>query len=201
MNVPNALSILRILMIPFFAVLYLTAKTPQDYWFAAGLLLLSGLTDVLDGIIARKYHLVTKLGRILDPVADKLTQAAVCVLLAIRNPDLSILPIMYIIKEGLMLIGGYKILKKSKDIASSRWFGKMATVVFYGTMMLLIAFPNLPTWFTFSAITVVIVCMIFSFTMYLPLFFKYYQDRDLMEKMETEEKQNKEKKTDDQSKD
>lgn len=119
MNVPNALSILRILMIPFFAVLYLTAKTPQDYWFAAGLLLLSGLTDVLDGIIARKYHLVTKLGRILDPVADKLTQAAVCVLLAIRNPDLSILPIMYIIKEGLMLIGGYKILKKSKDIASS----------------------------------------------------------------------------------
>lgn len=191
MNLPNALSILRILLIPFFSVLYLNAKFPSDYWLAAALLLLSGLTDILDGMIARKYHLITKLGRILDPVADKLTQASVCICLAVRNPDLSILPIMYILKEGLMLIGGYKILKRSKDIASSRWFGKMATAVFYAAMMLLIAFPNLPTWFTFSAITVVIVCMIFSFTMYLPLFFKYYQGRELAENETSKEEQEK----------
>lgn len=174
MNIPNALSILRILLIPVIIAVYLTAKDTSNYFLAAGLLLLSGLTDVLDGIIARKYNQITKLGRILDPTADKLTQITVCVLLAIRNPDLTILPILYIIKEGLMLIGGFKILKKSSDIAPSRWFGKMATAIFYGLTILLIAFPNMPNWFIITAITLVIVCMIFSFTMYLPLFFKYY---------------------------
>lgn len=189
MNVPNFLSIVRIILIPVFAVVYLSAPevapeaglwVPQ-YLLAAGILLFSGLTDVLDGVIARRCHQITKLGRILDPVADKLTQATVTVLMAVRNPEWTILPILYIGKEVLMLIGGVKLLKMHHDIAPSKWFGKLATAVFYITMILLIAMPGLPSWATITAITLVIVTTVFAFGMYFPLYFKYLQNKNEMQ--------------------
>ena len=83
-SIPNILSYIRILLIPVFAYCYLTANTDGDYYFAAVILLFSGLTDMADGMIARKFGMITYLGKILDPLADKLTQATVAVCLAIR---------------------------------------------------------------------------------------------------------------------
>ena len=79
MNVPNLLTILRLLLIPVFGVCYFLVSDEYFYLYPAAILLLSGLTDMLDGAIARKYHLITQLGQFLDPLADKLTMATVVV--------------------------------------------------------------------------------------------------------------------------
>lgn len=73
LSIPNILSLFRLLLIPVYTVLFLRAERPVDYWWAAGILAVSTLTDMVDGKIARRFHMVTNLGKILDPVADKAT--------------------------------------------------------------------------------------------------------------------------------
>ena len=75
LSIPNILSLFRLLLIPVYTVLFLRAERPVDYWWAAGILAVSTLTDMVDGKIARRFHMVTNLGKILDPVADKATSA------------------------------------------------------------------------------------------------------------------------------
>ena len=82
LSIPNILSLFRLLLIPVYTVLFLRAERPVDYWWAAGILAVSTLTDMVDGKIARRFHMVTNLGKILDPVADKATQCTLLVCLA-----------------------------------------------------------------------------------------------------------------------
>ena len=100
MNIPNALSLVRIVLLPVFATLYLMSNQYSNllYW-SFGVLLLSGITDSLDGIIARKFNQITELGKILDPVADKLTQVTVVLCLAVRSLELIPLLIICFAKE------------------------------------------------------------------------------------------------------
>lgn len=90
-------------LVPVFLHLYLNAATGREYLLAAGILVLSALTDVLDGFIARRYHMITKLGQILDPAADKMTLAAVTLSLWHKIPDLWPLFAIFITKELLMV--------------------------------------------------------------------------------------------------
>ena len=184
MSIPNALSILRIILIPIYVFVYLSAPdavsaadpaTFAPYLWAGAILVFSGLTDVLDGIIARRFHQITKLGRILDPLADKLTQAAVTVTLAIRNPQWIFLPVIYILKELLMMIGGMILINKFRDMAPSKWFGKLATGVFYCATILLVSLPIMPGWCKLALIISIIVTLVFAFIMYFPLFFSYFR--------------------------
>ena len=85
-TIPNLMSYARVLLIPLFCWLYLTAESLSDYFWASAVVLLSSLTDLLDGKIARRFHMVTELGKVLDPVADKLTHAALAVCLATATP-------------------------------------------------------------------------------------------------------------------
>ncbi len=167
LGIPNLLSILRLILIPaYVAAMFLTTK-----WIAAIILVISGLTDVLDGIIARNYHMVTELGRILDPLADKLTQATVCVCLVIWQPSLVWLLAIFVIKELAMIVAGANIIHKGKEMISSRWFGKLATVVFYVVMVAIILFQ--PSRQVDMILIVISLCfMLFSFIMYIPIFFK-----------------------------
>lgn len=101
MTIPNALSLFRIALVPAFAVLYLCSG-PDNYllYWALGILVLSGLTDSFDGIIARKFNQITDLGKLLDPIADKLTQVTVVLCLAIRNTYLIPLLIICVVKDS-----------------------------------------------------------------------------------------------------
>ena len=167
LGIPNLLSILRLILIPaYVAAMFLTTK-----WIAAIILVISGLTDVLDGIIARNYHMVTELGRILDPLADKLTQATVCVCLVIWQPSLVWLLAIFVIKELAMIVAGANIIHKGKEMISSRWFGKLATVVFYVVMVAIILFQ--PSRQVDMILIAISLCfMLFSFIMYIPIFFQ-----------------------------
>lgn len=170
MSIPNILSVFRLILIPVFLLVFFLM--PDQIWLSVLILLISGLSDVADGIIARKFDMVTQLGKILDPLADKLTQAAVCVALCIRHPQIIFLAVIFVIKESLMLAGGCLLIKSGKKIRSSKWFGKAATVVLYGVMIAIIAFPSMPEWLLLLLCGIAIFFVVFAFIMYVPEFLK-----------------------------
>ncbi len=170
MSIPNILSFFRIVLIPVFLVVYFIF--PEHIWLPAIILLVSGLSDIIDGIIARKCNMITQLGKILDPLADKLTQAAVGIALFIRHPELIFFVIIFVIKEIMMLVGGCVLVKSGKKIRSSKWFGKAATVVLYTIMIIIILFPSLPSGVLYLLSGIAIGFVVFAFVMYIPEFLK-----------------------------
>ena len=132
-TLPNVLSVVRILIIPIIVWLYCVEK---NYLWAGIMLIASGVTDVVDGFIARHFKMVSDLGKVLDPVADKLTQAAMLVCLITRFP-LMLLPfVLLILKETFMSITGLLVIQKTGYVASAVWHGKVATALLYATMIL-----------------------------------------------------------------
>ena len=126
-SIPNILSILRIALIPLLLHYYFVGRVN-----AAGILLiLSALTDAADGFIARRFNQITPLGKILDPVADKLTQICVTVGLCLTYTALLPLALVLAIQELLMGLMGITLLRRGKQPFSARWWGKLATIVFY----------------------------------------------------------------------
>ena len=88
LNIPNLLSLFRLLLIPVYITIYLRAQDKADYFLAASILAVSCLTDMIDGQIARRFNMITDLGKLLDPIADKLTQFALVLCLSLRHPVL-----------------------------------------------------------------------------------------------------------------
>ena len=126
-TIPNALSVLRLIIVPFFAWSFLTGHTI----IATILLAVSGLSDMLDGMIARKFNQVTELGKMLDPLADKVTQGVVAVCLGIKYPIILPVLLIFVVKELLMLICASILLKKKKRPTAAMWYGKVGTAMFY----------------------------------------------------------------------
>lgn len=139
-SIPNILSYFRLLLIPLFIVLYVQ----EDFTEALITLAASGLSDILDGRIARKYDMVTDLGKVLDPVADKLTQCAMMLCVAMRYPAMWWLLGLHVVKEAVMLIMGWYVLKRTDTVNSAIWAGKLCTGVIYAVMMLHVILPHLP---------------------------------------------------------
>ncbi len=137
MNVPNTLSFIRLLLIPAFCAAFLAG--PEYYIWAGIALLLSALSDLLDGYFARRLNQITELGKFLDPVADKLTLGAVVVCMWLRfheeYPIVTPLFAILILKEALMAVGGLIVIRKAGRMVSAQWWGKVGTAVFYGCML------------------------------------------------------------------
>ena len=167
-NVPNALSVFRIALIPVFMALYLMPSVADGWAFLT--LLLSGVTDVLDGVIARKFHQITDCGKLLDPLSDKLTQVAVVVALTTRYPELLPLSIFCFIKELCQGIGGIILLKKGSAVRGSKWFGKLSTVVFYVCMLILVLWPDSDHTLHWVLVGVAGTSMLMAFLGYLQMF-------------------------------
>lgn len=175
-TIPNLMGYFRIILIPFIAWRYLTAETIADYRVAALIIGVSGITDFLDGYIARKLDMVTELGKALDPIADKLTQGAIVLSLSFRFKWMIPLVVLFVIKEGFMGIMGIIFLKKGMMLDGARWFGKVCTAVLYVVMFILILFPGIPLVAANSLIIVCIGLMLLSFGMYMPVFYKMWKE-------------------------
>jgi cardiolipin synthase len=175
-TIPNILSYIRIILIPFFAYYYITATGPADYYIAAFIILLSGLSDMLDGLIARKFNQITEIGKIIDPIADKLTQMAIIVCLLFQYEYVWVLIILFVAKELFMGINGLILLRKGKQLDGSMWFGKVSTAVFYVATFLLIAFPQMNDSMAVLLMTVTGAFLLLSFVLYIPVFAKMYRN-------------------------
>ena len=138
-HIPNILSIFRIILVFVFAFIYFGLNYEFSSQIAFGVFILAGLTDVVDGFLARKYNWISNAGKILDPLADKMMQCTALICLTITGA----VPIWYstpfVLKEILMLAGGLFILKDRKIVVVSNIVGKLAAFIFYaviGSVML-----------------------------------------------------------------
>ena len=167
LTIPNGLSLFRILLIPLIVWLYVA----RDQRYAAvGLVVLSGLTDIADGYIARRFNMVSDVGKILDPIADKLTQAAILLCLASRYPVIYWVIALLCLKELLQGLLGLAAIKLTGEIQGALWYGKVSTGVFYGTMLLLLLFVDMPEAWAHALIA---LCAA-GFVMAMLLYVRYY---------------------------
>ena len=141
LTIPNFLSLLRLIMIPVIVWFYIKEK---NYIAATGMIILSGLTDVADGIIARKCNMISDFGKILDPIADKLTQGTIIICLSLKYPEMIWLVILFVVKESIMALLGYITIKSKDSVNSAKWYGKISTLVLYASMILMIFIPDMP---------------------------------------------------------
>ena len=153
-TIPNVLTLIRLLLIPLFIWLYCACK---EHIWSAVVVVTSGLTDMLDGFIARKCHMESNLGRILDPVADKLAQAAMCFAMIYRYPIMLWVLVFFAVKELIMAALGWFYMRRTGVVNSARWYGKASSIVQYATMLALILNPAISEY---SAHVLISLCML-----------------------------------------
>lgn len=163
LTVPNLLSLFRIALIPVFVWSYCAKR---DNTLTAILLVLSGATDIVDGLIARTFHMVSDLGKVLDPIADKLTQAAMLACLITRFPLMTIPLAVMIGKELYMAISGCLVIQKTRVVPCADWHGKVATVLLYGMMILHVFWPEIPSMVSKLTIGISTAMIAVSFALY-----------------------------------
>ena len=191
-TIPNLLSVIRILLIPLFAYLFYN----DEKIMAVVVLAISGLTDTFDGQIARKFNQISALGKVLDPVADKLTQITIAVMLFIdfktaENPIINALGwvfLVFLIKEAVMIVGGLIMLLLNIRPGAAEFWGKAATVVFYVGMVIIIAVGpevgalneilgfQLPNVVTGIIVVLCAVMTIAAFASYMPETFRQFKE-------------------------
>lgn len=161
-SVPNFITIARLFLIPIFIILMIQ----EEYGFALLVFIFSGITDMVDGYIARKYNMVTKWGKFLDPLVDKLFQFTALVMIGVKIQNLAplVIPIIFIIagKEILMGIGSL-MLYKSGVVVSANWYGKLATFIFYVAVGFSLLIPS----YGQALLIIAVISAIFAFLMYL----------------------------------
>ncbi len=191
LTIPNFLSLTRILLTPVIAYLFISdMKIP-----AVIILAVSALSDTFDGQIARKFNQVSALGKILDPVADKVQQITIAVILLIEflGSDNSFMKafgyvfIVFLAKEAIMLIGGLVMLLLGIRPGAAEIYGKLATVCFYVGMVVILLFgPEvgafsqyfvLPNIITGAIIVICAIMTIVAFASYMPETFRQFKER------------------------
>ena len=163
LTIPNLLSFFRLCLIPVFMWLYCVEK---NYLWTGIILILSGLTDTVDGIIARKFNMICDLGKVLDPIADKLTQAAMLFCLLTRFP-LMIAPLaLMVVKEFFMGVTGLLVIRKTGEVFGADWHGKVNTWLLYAMMILHVFWYNIPDTVSRVLIGICVVMMLISLVLY-----------------------------------
>ena len=170
LSIPNLLSLFRLALIPVYIAVYLNATEPSHYYLSAGILAVSCLTDLIDGKIARRFNMITTLGILLDPVADKATQFTLILCLAVRYPVLWYLVGMFVIKEGFQLIAGSLILRKGKILDGALLTGKICTTVLFVSLILLVMIPTMSQTQVAIITAVDIGFMLVSFVGYILIY-------------------------------
>lgn len=180
-TIPNLLSVLRILVIAPFAYFFLH----DELLWAVVMLVFSGLSDLFDGMIARKFNQITELGKMLDPLADKLTQGTIAICLAVKHPLLIPILAIFVLKELGMLIGGCILLKKKKRPCAAKWFGKVATFLFYISAVVIVMMQGVFHLYTTTATIVAYVLlgitaafMIYAMVRYFQIFLQLLHSED-----------------------
>ncbi len=134
MNIPNIITLIRLFLIPVFGYFMIN----ESFVIAALIFIIAGFTDVLDGYIARKYNMITSWGKLADPLADKLMTITALTALTFQGRIPIFVIIIIVIKEILMGIGSIVVYKTRSQVVSANWYGKMATVIFYFAIIMLI---------------------------------------------------------------
>lgn len=176
-SIPNIMGYIRILLIPVFMYLYITAESPRQYFAAAIVVLISTFSDMFDGLVARKFDMITELGKFIDPLADKLTHCALMICLLTHYSLAWLLLAIFVVKEGFMAIAGLVMIRHNgKKLDGAMWFGKVCTAILFLSMFALFLMPQMPEnivkWIIFSCSGIMIVTL----CLYIPVFAEMYRE-------------------------
>ncbi len=163
LTIPNLLSFVRLAMIPVIAWAYLGKNDPG---LTTLLLVLSGVTDVVDGFIARRFHMISELGKALDPVADKLTQGVMLICLATRRRILFIPVALLAIKEIFTGLCGLVVIRRTGRVLGAQWHGKATTILLYSMMIAFVLWQDMPLWASNAMIAACAAMMLLSCVLY-----------------------------------
>lgn len=170
-TIPNILSVFRIGLAILFLDIYIDYGLDVKRTELIMILCISGLTDFLDGKIARKFNMISELGKVLDPIADKLTQCILLVCFLHKYSTAKYVFLLFLIKEVYMGAAGLKTISVTGKNEGAMWYGKVSTAVFYFVMILLLCVPNISAMF---AENVLVLCGIFML-LALVLYDKHYK--------------------------
>ena len=179
--IPNILTYVRILLVPVFVIVYMGADTVAAHVWSIVIVAVSARTDIADGLIARKCNMITDLGRIIDPIADKAMQFAMLFCVVYKYHWVAVLIVIYGVKELVSLAFSGFLFTKGKHIKGAMWCGKICTVILYAVMLALIAFPKInPSLVTiligFSAAFMLLAFFVYM-TAYLKLYLEYRKEK------------------------
>ena len=172
-TIPNILSLFRLLLIPVYVAIYLNADSLADYYIAAGILAVSCLTDLVDGKIARHFHMISTLGKFLDPLADKVTQFTLIICLTVRYPILWTIVGLFVVKEVFQLIAAAVNFRKGRVLKGALMTGKVCTTVLFVSLVVMVLLPMLDIM-VINIITLIDgLFLLVTFIHYIIVFFFY----------------------------
>ena len=183
-TIPNMLSLFRLVLIPVYVYIYLNATERAHYAIAAGILAVSCLTDLIDGKIARHFNMISTVGKILDPLADKLTQFTLMICLAIRHPVLWLIAGLFFVKESFQLIAGFLTLRKGRMLTGALISGKVCTTVLFLSLILMVLIPGLKEDIVGLIAVIDSIFMLIAFADYGRT---YYKNTPMIQKLEDTE--------------
>lgn len=167
LTIPNLLSVFRLILAVLFLGIYQRyGGIAENKELLTGILILSGITDFLDGKIARKFHMVSEIGKLLDPIADKVTQGVLLICLFSEYNLTKGVFTLFLVKEGYMAVMGTRTVMAVKKNEGAKWYGKLSTTVFYTVMVVLIFFHNISESTANMLILCCGGCMLLAFIMY-----------------------------------
>ena len=170
-TIPNLLSLFRLVLIPVYVTIYLNATTMEHYFLSAAILAVSCLTDMIDGKIARKFNMITTLGKMLDPLADKLTQLTLTLCLSLKYPVLYPVLALLVVKELVQLALGVLFLRRGKMLPGALMAGKVCTTVLFVSLIALVLLPGMPGTAVNCIAVIDSVFLAISFISYLHAYF------------------------------
>ena len=174
-TIPNFLSMFRLLLIPVYMTIYLNATETFEYILAGSILAVSCLTDMIDGKVARHFNMISNVGKILDPIADKATQFTMILCLSLKHPVLWFVLGLFIIKESFQGIVGIIYLRKGQMLNGALMEGKICTTVLFVSLIALVLFPDMGRTAVFVIAVINTVFLIISFVGY----FRAYYGRNI----------------------
>ena len=167
LTIPNILSLLRLLMIPIYLTIYLRADTPADYALSAAILAVSCITDLLDGYIARRFHMISTVGKLLDPIADKFTQLVLTICLSLRYPVMRPVLILFLAKEFFQFFAALLNYRKGKALDGALMAGKICTTVLFTSFTALVLIPNMAPGVVDFISFMDCLCLMIAFIQYI----------------------------------
>lgn len=169
-TLPNILSFFRLLLIPLIVYFY---ESNMTGW-AFGMLVLSGATDIIDGWIARTFHLVSDFGKAIDPVADKLTQIAM--LLCLLPMSAWWVVLVLVCKELAIGLLSLTVMKRTHNVYSAGWYGKLCTVIIYLSLFVLILWRDATPLFVLIDSLVIVAAVLLAFVKYLAYYLRILRE-------------------------
>ena len=166
-TIPNLLSLFRLALIPVYVYIYLNAVTTQQYLAAGTIMAVSCFTDIIDGKIARHFDMVSTVGKILDPLADKVTQFTLTLCLSLKYPVLHPVLALFVVKEAFQLAAGIVNLRRGKMLPGALPAGKVCTTVLFVSLIALVLFPELPGLAVDAIAIVDVGFLLLSFVSYI----------------------------------